>query len=132
TLITDSAVTMNVDAPRTAQVGEMIEYRFRIRNDSRETLRGLVLRDLIPEGLHHPDGNDLENPIGDLKPGAVFEESLSLKAVQPGTLVNRAILTADGGFQLESVAAVNVGSAKLSVTRSGPKQRFVGRAAIYQ
>lgn len=132
TLITDADVTLDVKAPAEAHVGEMVNFQFTVHNGSPQTLTGLVLRDVIPEGLHHVAGNDLETPLDPIPAGADAVESLELKVVKPGTHVNRVILTAAGGLQIESTAAVKAGGGKLSVTRSGPRQRFIGRPAIYQ
>src|SRR5690606_30122464 len=104
TLISDAAVSMKIDGPKEAQVGEVVSFQFTIRNDSRQTLTGLTLRDVIPEGLHHPAGSDLENPLGELPPGTQLVETLEMKVTQPGTLVNRAILTANGGLEIEADA----------------------------
>ncbi|HSG72299.1 MAG TPA: hypothetical protein VLA12_17920, partial [Planctomycetaceae bacterium] len=117
--------------PPDARVGEVVTCRFDIENKGDQTITGLILRDILPEGLYHPSGQDLENPLGDLKPGDRIIEQLQLKIVKTGEIVNTAYLGAEGGLRLEATARLNAKSSTLTITRRGPQRRVVGSPAIY-
>jgi uncharacterized repeat protein (TIGR01451 family) len=112
-------------------MGEVVSCRFEIENKGDQTITGLILRDLLPEGLFHPSGQDLENPLGDLKPGDRIVEQLQLKVTKIGEIVNTAYLMAEGGLRLEASARLDAKSNRLTVTRRGPTRRVVGSPAVY-
>ena len=91
----------------------------------------VLLRDLLPEGFKHPDGNDLEYEVGTLAPGKSQAVTLRAAAVKPGSFTNTAVITAAGGLKTEAAATVQVASRTLSVSRKGPKRRYVGRPATF-
>jgi uncharacterized repeat protein (TIGR01451 family) len=93
--------------------------------------RGVVIRDLIPQGLSHSAGNDLEYEVGRLMPGKSKELTLDLKADKVGTVVNRAVVLAEGGLTAEAKAAVEVSGSKIALTRNGPQRRYLGRQAVF-
>ncbi|MBD3674727.1 MAG: DUF11 domain-containing protein [Planctomycetaceae bacterium] len=132
TVIEPPNVTFEMQIPDDAKVGEIVDCRFAIENHGQDVVSGIVLRDIIPAGLHHPAGSDLENPLGDLKPGQKISEVLQLKVMKPGRHSNEAILTAEGGLKIRKSSTVNAVGNRLTVTRRGPKEQFVGRPAIYQ
>jgi uncharacterized repeat protein (TIGR01451 family) len=131
TLIEQPKLDFRMTLPTEARVGEVVTCRFDIQNQGDQTITGLVLRALIPEGLYHPAGQDLENPLGDVKPGERIIEKLQLKVTRPGEIANRAYLGAEGGLRLETSARLMAQPNRLTITRRGPKQRIVGRTAIY-
>jgi uncharacterized repeat protein (TIGR01451 family) len=131
TVIELPKIEFHMALPSEARVGEVVSCRFEIENKGDQTITGLILRDILPEGLYHPSGQDLENPLGDLKPGDRIIEQLQLKIMKTGEIVNTAYLGAEGGLRLEASARLNAKSSTLSVTRRGPKRRVVGSPAIY-
>ena len=131
TLIELPKIDFRMILPPDARVGEVVSCRFDIENKGDQTITGLVLREILPEGFYHPSGRDLENPLGDLKPGDRIIEQLQLKVMKAGEIVNTAYLGAEGGLRLEATARLNAKPSRLTITRRGPKQRLVGRMAIY-
>lgn len=132
TVIEHPQVTFDVKLPADAKVGEIVDCTFTIENHGTNTVTGIVLRDIIPQGLHHPAGHDLENPLGDLGPGQKLSETLQLKVMKPGRHANEAVVTAEGGLSLKQRSILNAAGNRLVVTRRGPRERFIGRPAIYQ
>jgi len=53
-------------------------------------------------------------------------------AKMPGRLCNKAIATAAGNFREEMESCVTVGEAKLGMTMTGPKKRYVNMPATYE
>ncbi|MDG2388880.1 MAG: hypothetical protein P8M30_06130 [Planctomycetaceae bacterium] len=132
TVIEHPQVTFNMKIPTDAKVGEIVDCTFTIENHGTDTVTGIVLRDIIPAGMHHPSGHDLENSLGDLSPGQKRSETLQLKVLKAGRHINEAVLTAEGGLSLKQKSVLNAAGNRLEVKRRGPQERFIGRAAIYQ
>jgi len=111
---------IEVQAPRQVRIGEPVVLDFRISNVGDAPALGVVATDLVPRELKHPESNDLIYPIGRLNPGESRSTRLRLAAVEPGTAVNRAVVTADGGISADSVARVEVVSGTQSSLEPGP------------
>lgn len=124
-------LTLKLDVPPQVALGQPVDFRFEIGNDGNAPAEKVLLRNVLPEGFQHADGNDLEYEVGDLPPGQTEAVTLRVAAVKPGSFKNTAVLTATGGLKSEAVAAVSVSSQKVTVSRQGPKRRYVGRPAMY-
>jgi uncharacterized repeat protein (TIGR01451 family) len=124
-------LTLKVSVPPQVALGQPVDFRFEIGNDGNAPAEGELLRNVLPAGFRHADGNDLEYEVGTLPPGKTEAVTLRVAAIKPGSFKNSAMLTAKGGLKSEAVANVEVADQKLSVSRQGPKRRYVGRPAMY-
>ncbi|HEX6987385.1 MAG TPA: hypothetical protein VF170_18550, partial [Planctomycetaceae bacterium] len=124
-------LTLKVDAPEQVALGQPVDFRFEIANEGTAPAEKVLLRDLLPEGFKHSDGNDLEYEVGTLPPGKAEAVTLRVAAVKPGSYTNKAVVTAAGGLKTEAAAAVEIADQRVSVTRRGPARRYVGRPAMY-
>jgi uncharacterized repeat protein (TIGR01451 family) len=114
----------SVDAPRKAAVGTPVEFSFRVKNVGPVPATGVTIRDVLPAGLKHDDGDDLEYEIGKIPPGKSNEVKLVLTAAQPGPTVNRVVVTADGNVSESAEVQLEVVGPALTVSRAGPKHLF--------
>jgi uncharacterized repeat protein (TIGR01451 family) len=121
----------DVLAPRQAIVGTPVEFKFRVKNLGRVPASGVVIRDVLPAALRHPDGDDLEFEIGQLPAGKEREVPLTLTAAQAGPAVNRVVVTADGNVAEEAEVQLEVVGPALKVTRLGPKRLFPEKTGVY-
>jgi len=124
---TGPRLQVNVDAPRRATVGQTVTVSFKIRNLGPTLATGVLIHNVLPAGLKHPAGDDLEFEIGDLPPGSVREVSLQLQAAQAGTAVNRSIVTAEGAVSEETVTQFDLVGPALDVARTGSRRMNPGR-----
>lgn len=131
TKVSSPSLEFSLTGPAKARLGKPAVFQFDVRNSGSDIARSVVIRDLVPAGLKHPGGDDLEYVVGDLEPGDSKSIRLSLTAVQEGEVVNRAVATADGGVKVESTARLQVVGTDLAVSRTGPGKRYVGRAALF-
>ena len=120
-------LTFKVDAPRQAAVGTPIEFNFRVKNVGAVPATGVTIRDVLPAGLRHADGDDLEYEIGKIAPGKTSEVKLVLTAAQAGPTVNRVVVTADGNVSEATEVPIDVVAPALTVSRGGPKQVYPGK-----
>ena len=132
TTITAPKLRFQLQGPSEVKVGETVTYRYTVHNDGSGVARNVMIRNVIPQGLQHPGGADLEYELGNLPSGARREVMLNLVAAAPGDLVNQAIVTADGGINTTADSAVSVIGSQLVVRRRGPLRRYIGRAAEFQ
>jgi uncharacterized repeat protein (TIGR01451 family) len=131
TVVTAPRLEFKISAPSSARLGELVPFHFEVKNVGTGEARGVVIRDLIPDGLSHSAGHDLEYEVGRLMPGKSKQLTLDLKAGKVGTAVNRAVVLADGGLTTEAKAAIEVSGSKVALSRSGPQRRYMGRQAVF-
>lgn len=131
TVVTAPRLEFELSAPKGVKLGAMVPFHFKVRNIGTGEARGVSIRDVLPDGLSHSQGKDLEYVIGRLPAGKEHELTLELLAAKVGTTVNRALLVGEGGLSVRAEAAVEISGSKLVVIRNGPPRRYLGRAAIY-
>jgi uncharacterized repeat protein (TIGR01451 family) len=131
TVVTAPRLEFNISAPSAARLGEMVPFRFEVKNVGTGEARGVVIRDLIPKSLSHSAGNDLEYEVGRLMPGKAKQLTLELRAGKVGTAVNRAVVLAEGGLTTEAKATIEISGSKVALSRSGPQRRYLGRQAVF-
>jgi len=131
TVVTAPRLEFKISAPSSARLGELVPFHFEVKNVGTGEARGVMIRDLIPDGLSHSAGHDLEYEVGRLMPGKSKQLTLDLKAGKVGTAINRAVVLAEGGLTTEAKAAIEISGSKVSLSRSGPKRRYMGRQAVF-
>lgn len=129
--ITAPKLTMSLEAPQEALVGERIVYRFVIANEGEGEAKSVILRALLPDGLKHPGGNDIEYEVGALAAGARRTVDLSLTATAVGKLTPVTLISNEGKRHAEMQSNLNVIESRIQITRTGPERRFVGRPGNY-
>jgi uncharacterized repeat protein (TIGR01451 family) len=131
TMITAPKLQVDITAPSQVRMGEAVPFVFRVKNGGSADAKGVIIRNIVPEGMRHPDGNDLEYELGTLAAGQTRDVKLTLTAVKAGSTNNRVIATADGNINEERSARVDVVGPSLSVERLGPKKCYLGRTVTY-
>ena len=131
TVVTAPRLEFELSAPKDVKLGQTVPFHFKVKNVGTGEARSVVIRDLIPEGLSHGAGNDLEYEIGRLPPGKWKDLTLDLKATKIGPMVNRAVVVGEGGLSVKAEAAIEVSGSKIVLSRSGPPRRYLGRPAVY-
>ena len=66
TRITAPKLSLELTGPKKVKLGQQVMFQFQLRNNGNADATGIVLRNIIPDGLSHPDGNDLEYDVGTL------------------------------------------------------------------
>jgi uncharacterized repeat protein (TIGR01451 family) len=130
-VITAPQLKLRVSAPSAVRMGEKADVLFTITNTGDGEAKNVMLRSVLPEGLQHPSGSDLEYFVGDLAPKYSREVPLELTAVKPGQVTQRASITGDGNVHAEAETAIEVIGEQLVLTRRGQAKVFVGRPTVY-
>jgi uncharacterized repeat protein (TIGR01451 family) len=118
---------IQISAPAEVPLGAPVVLQFRFTNTGSAPAHGIVARDVLPPGLRHPQSRELEYPIGTLAPGESRTTSLTLAAAAPGTTVNRATVTADGGITAEASVRLEIRGRGVAGPDRRPPIPFSGR-----
>jgi uncharacterized repeat protein (TIGR01451 family) len=133
TIITAPRLTVEATGPEEVRVGDEVALRFVIRNDGTADASNVILRSVLPPGLKHPEGVDLEYEISLLPAGGRETVDLTVVAAEPGDRIriNSELSTAGTAVSTTSTDISIVG-AQLTIQRLGPERRYVGRTARFQ
>jgi uncharacterized repeat protein (TIGR01451 family) len=131
TVITRPELSLEMTAPGEVAVGEQATFHFKVVNSGAADARDVIIRSLLPRGLEHPDGNDVEYPLGRLRAGETREIELTVLAKEAGQLRSQGLVAVGTRTYAEQEAPVLVIPSRLLIRREGPARRFVGRKADY-
>jgi uncharacterized repeat protein (TIGR01451 family) len=131
TKIVEPTAKLTVSGPQEIIAGQSGQYRLVISNNGPVDLSGLWVRTKLPEGLNHTGGRDLEYELGDLPRGQSRDVSLALQGETPGAWHYDVSITRDDRELARAATDVSVITSRLTISRTGPTKRFVGRPATY-
>ena len=131
TVCTKPEIAIEVSAPRNVMVGDDVPLKIKVFNSGTGAATGVYLTEIVPPGMEHAAGGELEYEIGDLQPNETRELDLSLRAVKPGPCTNVIHGKGDGRVAAETKTQFDVVAASLAVDIEGPKRRFLDRQATY-
>lgn len=132
--VVDPGLTLTKTAQAQAILCDAIPVTLTVKNTGTCDLCGVIVRDQLPDGLTTTDGRkELAYAIPHLAKGESKEFQASLKAEKPGKYINEATATADGDVTAKSNATTTeVVKPELTVTKSGPTTRYLGRPVTYE
>jgi uncharacterized repeat protein (TIGR01451 family) len=113
-------LSLEVQAPEAVAVGSPATVWLTLRNRGDAAASNVVLQTLLPEGLAHPQGSDLESPLGALPPGGQRTLPLAVTARRGGAFRVRVSAQAEGVAAVVREVAVVADEARFTVTPGGP------------
>ncbi len=132
TKCTRPQLTVKTQVQPQVMIGDEVLVTMTVSNTGSGVATNVVLEEHVPPELQHPAGNELENVLGDLKPGESRQVQLKLQAIRAGHAVNRLIARADGNLRVEDQTTIQVLAPQLEVAVNGPSRRFLDREMSYQ
>ena len=132
TVITAPKLTLDVTGPNEVKVGDEVQLRYVISNNGSGDASNVLLRSVLPPGLKHSEGGDLEYEIESLQAGARKEIDLTVVAAEPGRIRTVSEVTASGVSADKATTDIDIVGSQLTIQRLGPERRFVGRRAKFQ
>ncbi|WP_166828899.1 DUF11 domain-containing protein [Thalassoroseus pseudoceratinae] len=141
------ATTMNVaepllevalTGPSEVQLGDPASQIIAVTNPGTGIAQNVDIKALIPPGLEHPAGKQLEMNIGSLNPGETRQVRLALAAIKGGEhsvqVIAEARQSNGGETYLRKVtqSSVRVISPSVKIAMNGPGLRYKGRDAVYR
>jgi uncharacterized repeat protein (TIGR01451 family) len=121
-----------VQGPERVGLGETVSYTLLVTNKGTAPVADVTIRDRLPAGLQHPEGDYLESDLGTLAPGECKKLDLKARAVRSGTLVNQAEVLSRDGAQASATATVVVDEQSLVLRQFGPDRPAVNKTSDYR
>ena len=130
--VTAPKIELKMTGPSEAVVGKNIPYQFKIANTGEGNAKDVSLRTILPEGLTHPGGQDIEYRIGDLPAGESRDVELVLQATHSGIPTIQSSVIVNGETHDQTQTDLRVLTSRLKLVKTGPQRGFVGREATFQ
>lgn len=131
TICTKPELLVEVQMPRTVLAGDDVPVKIRVSNPGTGIATGIFLNEIVPAGMEHTAGGELEYEVGNLQPNESRELELTLRAAKVGTVTNVIQGEGDGALRSETKTQVEIVAPALSVAIEGPKRRYLDRQATY-
>ena len=131
--VVQPSLTLTKTAPSERLQCDPIPITLTVKNTGSGDACNVEVHDPLPDGLKTMDGKkELTFMAGRLKPGESRQFQAQLVASKVGRYQNKAFATADGGLRADATPTMtNVVKPELSVTKTGPEMRYVGRPVTY-
>lgn len=130
--VTAPELAVEIEGPAEALVGKNVPYKFVVKNTGQGQAKDVVLRAILPPGLKHPSGDDIEADLGDIPAGQTKTVDLVVVADQTGIATPKVLIWMNGKNHAENRADLRVIESRLKIVQTGPKRRFVGRPAQFR
>ncbi len=122
---------ISMSGPSEATLGDHATFQFKLSNRGKGAAKSVFLRAVLPQGIRHPGGNDLEYEAGTLEPGSERIINLSVTPESVGAFTIMAQISNENKTAGETRADLRVIQSRLELTRTGPENRFVGRPTTF-
>ncbi|HEX9795035.1 MAG TPA: hypothetical protein VGC54_13715 [Planctomycetota bacterium] len=134
TVLTAPAISLVKTGPAEVMACDPIRYEFTVSNNGDAPARNVRIIDELPSGLvSEAGGRNISMDIGTLGAGESRTVSAIARAERPGTYENCATATAEGGLTTDpTCVSTTVRQPALSVTKTGPDERFAGRPIEFE
>ena len=131
TVCTKPELLMEVSNVPTVLIGDTLSMVIKLTNPGSGTAHGVVIEAIIPDGLSHVAGREIEFEIGSLDPDQTRQLELELKAERAGEIVAQLSARGDGSLNVAKQAQLQVLAPRLEVAVNGPTRRYLQRQAEY-
>jgi uncharacterized repeat protein (TIGR01451 family) len=123
---------LRVTGPDATPPGEAATLVVAVANTGDAAAQDVTLQTLLPPGLSHPCGNDLETVLGTLRPGETRQVTLTVTPTQAGEFRTRICASVAGAPAAESGATVSAPAFKLAVEANGPRLLYPGWTGTFE
>jgi uncharacterized repeat protein (TIGR01451 family) len=113
-------LTLDIAVPKEITVGTPALLKINIRNQGDSPARNVSLLALLPAGLTHPDGADLESCLGTLEPRTERVQSLTVTPTRAGAFRAPFSVLADGVAVVVREASIQATDVRLTAVAGGP------------
>jgi uncharacterized repeat protein (TIGR01451 family) len=121
-----------LNGPDTATVAAPLTYQVVVTNPGTGPAVNVELTATFDKDLEHASkANTVTSPLGTLAPGETKTLPLVLTPRRAGKFTTRITATADGNLKSEAQRIVTVQEVRLTITKVGPKARYVNQTATW-
>jgi uncharacterized repeat protein (TIGR01451 family) len=133
TVITAPALALELECPAEVLTCDPIELRYFVRNTGDGTATNVKVTGQLPNGMVTDAGQStISFDAGTLEAGMTKQATINVRANNTGQFDNTATATADGGLTADANCVTVVKKPELTVSKTGPNMRFVGRPAKFE
>jgi len=111
------------------RIGGEVKLSLKVSNPGTGIATGVVLEGLLPDGISHSAGRELEFDVGQLRPGESRTIDLVLGSTGPGVHMARFAARADGRLEVEQPIRIEVTAPTLELSAEMPSRRYLQRPA---
>jgi uncharacterized repeat protein (TIGR01451 family) len=128
TRATGDVVALRVKAPAQAAVGAPVVFEIQVGNQADQPLQGIVLHAILPDGLSHPEGREIQGPVdAAFKPGETKTIRMPTTAAKAGRHSVQIKVVTKSGVEVSDVAHVDVIAAGVLLQQEPTTRLFPGR-----
>ncbi len=122
---------LKLDASETkaVRIGGEVKLSLKVSNPGTGVATGVVLDGMLPDGVSHSAGRELEFDVGQLRPGESRTIDLLLGTTGPGVHMARFAARADGRLEVEQPVRIEVTAPTLELSAEMPSRRYLQRPA---
>jgi len=133
TKVVEPALKLVKTAPAEVILCDTIPLTFKVTNAGSGTAQDVVITDTLPEGWATTDGKtNLRMNVGTLAAGQSRDFATSVKSTKTGKFINTAMASESGGMKASASTETIVRQPMLTITKTGPQMRYLGRPATYE
>lgn len=127
-------IQVTKETPAQANICEVIPARYVVKNTGSGAVKGVVLRDQLPEGLTTSEGAKVvEANLGEIPQGESKEYKVELAAAKPGDYGSRAVATGEDDLSATSKKTMTAfRAAELNVEIAGPDAVYLDQPSTYR
>lgn len=126
---TKPALRLEASETKPVRIGGDIKVALKVTNPGTGVATGVVIEGVLPDGVTHSAGRELEFDVGQLKPGESRTIDLVLGSRGPGVHGARFAARADGQLESEQQVRLEVTAPTLELTAEMPSRRYLQRPA---
>ena len=114
---------------KPVRIGGDVQISLKVSNPGTGVATGVVLEGVLPEGVAHRAGRELEFDVGQLQPGESRTIDLTMASSMPGVHMAHFAARADGQIEIEQPVRIEVTAPTLELTAEMPSRRYLQRPA---
>lgn len=131
--IVEPALKLTKTAPADVIICDMIPVKLVVSNTGTGPMENVKVTDKLPEGWRVGDAKDtLSFDAGTLRPGESREFTFQAISANTGRFTNEATASEPGGLTAKASSETAVHKPVLTLTKTGPEMRYIGRTADYK
>jgi uncharacterized repeat protein (TIGR01451 family) len=132
TLVGKPVLAITKTGPEVAQLGEKISYSVTVSNTGTSDAKGVVITDVLPDGLQSVDGGQtMTREIGDLAADASKTVVVPVTTTKRGKFCNVASAKGTNTNEVKAEACTTVVEKMLTITKTGTERQYLGKEATY-
>jgi uncharacterized repeat protein (TIGR01451 family) len=124
-------LSLAVKGPAEGAVGDAVSLQITLANRGTGAARDVKLQTLLPPGVSHPAGNDLENNLGSLAAGESRNLLLPVTLGQAGDVRTHIRLCGQGLTPVEREVRFHIQDLRIALSAGEPQTQLANSMTIY-